>query len=206
MHNQASLDARRQLVLERIRESKQGFTLRELSADTGFEYYTLRNYVKALEAAGLVEINPALLRNRSDVYVVPSTSTIPPFGQTQNIWNLILAQSKTDDVMHFSGYSYRFFLRKCLDLFNYGDMAISDGPKPTIKELTALRTNFIENRERLMVLVKAHDQIINNPNLVDPTKIGKVLFGDKTVPIPPDEYKTAFSTLGEKIYKAGKRL
>ena len=198
-----AVQLRQQRVLELIREAKKGLTIKEIADTLNSQYHTVRNYVLALEKAGLVEMT-AETRDRASVYAMPNLSTIPTVGNS-NLWAILDNQASTD-IAFKPGLVWRKFLRISLDFFNAAYMANSEGPNPSRQHLLDIRARLMENREQLMILLKAHDAMINNPNLVDPGRIGKVLMGDKTIPVTAEAFVDVNTNLGTALHKAGNRL
>ncbi len=189
---------RREEILQSIQDSKEGLTLNELADIHGAAYHTCRNYVQDLIRARKVDIGPKI-RNKSTVYVAMDISTSPKWME-KTVWEWVLnQQSKLEgDAVHASGGAWRGWVLRVSQLYMHAFSQIS-GETITTKQLLDVKKALQLNRAALVELIEAHDVLLDNPNLWDPTSFAKLLLQDPKNPLDHNSIPTVFQAIQYRV-------
>ncbi len=202
-----SKEFRKTAILEDIQRATNGMTLNELRDIHGMSYYTIRNYVQEFVRDGKVR-ETTELRQRAVVYRVGEESQVPMW-LGKPIWNHVSLQAQylkkkpTDrpEAVHASSMGFRRFCYRVARLYAHAHAVYEETNKVTGKDLAEVREGLIANKRNLEELIQAHNTLINDERLWDPTKFAKLLLSDKKYPANVAGISDVHTTISDIAHK-----
>lgn len=188
-------------ILEAISTAKKGMTRADLIDIFGFSYSTADNYTTELYQEGKIEMSPQK-NSRSIVWVAKDPKRMPSLGGIP-VWKVLTKQAKDTTIAAYPQYSmvYRRYMWNIMQLFNQA-LNKGNGVPVTENDLIDIRNKLVGNKKILETLIQAHNEIIDNPMLIDPAKFRDVLFGDKETPVDLEKYNSVKTAIEQMILAA----